>query len=948
MEQARKVVGEIGSTNFPTLLVRAAARAQRGLLTIVAGDVERKIYLREGLVLFAGSNAPAEFLAERAIQKGILSRDQVKEALGASTTGRRIGSTLVQLGFLTEEKLVELLLEQVRAIVAACFAIEAGHYSLSVGALPTNETITIDEPASAIVAREVRRIRAIDRLRRAGGESTTAYFPVRGWRERMEERDLGRDDSLNQVAELIGHTPGITIRNIVVSLPRPETDLLQSLWILKSLEIVGTPPPRRETATSRPVARKTDSASAAKKFAEALEAERAAAAPAARAEMPPSPIEAEADEGEAVVELGIEIPMATSEPAPPSVVAPVDDSEPDLSMESMEEDEGIDFSGFDPDSELDFLGTFPDPSAEESTPDATTSEPVAEIPASGVDDVAPPTGVVEAEPVPAVTTDAAAALERALAAAEEEVDIVLTLGMERADSSGSFAATPFSELLCDLSRQRSSGTLICKRNDEEKTVSLDRGRPVFATTSIPAERITERLVSEGILTPSDLVRLTEFWPAARRVGGILLALRMVEPEVLRKAIRRQVTEIIASLYAWSDGGYYFQERPSPSSEEIISDLSLPDLALRGSQKIGDPARLVELMGGRDRRLRVTEDPATLFQGFSLPADQREYFGRIGRGGAIRDLLELGPVSSRAATYLLFTLVASGFLEKTGRERLSVTGIPDPERYLATSATHDDHDDGAAAASAQLAARWKEISAFGDYAVLGIEPGAADNEVLLAFESLAPRYHPDRFRAYADAALLRLAGRVFDRHVLAFYRILNPAQKMETPEDAEVRRAMLSDPVPPPAAPSVPMAAFTSVKTVIRSQKAPVRMRSALILDDDPESSRLISEVLTSLGFAPEVAPGRVALRRILQTPGRILSICLVDVDLLMGLDALNLEFLASSCRDSATPCIGIFSTQTETRDQFFFTKFGIQNLIDKGSTPESIRQQIEAFLEQTQ
>lgn len=1014
-DAASRIGGEITPVNFPTLLVRAASRAPRGLLSVRSGDVERRIHLREGRVLFAGSNDPSEYLAERAVVAGLLTRDQVREALESITSGRRIGSALVKLGYLSEEKLVELLLDQVRAIVASCFGLLSGHWTLTVGELPGAESIVLDEPVAATVAREISRVRTLERLRAAVGEPSTRYLPVRGWKERLAARDLGREGTVAELAEVIADAPGITIRNIVVSLPRSETQILQALWILRAIEVVGTkggseappPPPPKKMA-------------AARAFADSLAVPRdepAAPAPPAAVPEPPPPGPSTPDaaspagdeplaphhvdlpeDDEAAIEVQVEGPPAAEPPAP----------EPALDVEEIEVDvDGEEGAGEEPE-----IGEAPIPTVEFETP---TAHPVAEeddaepAPAAAAPtlDLARPLGsrrtfapgeleaieidlsvvdstVATAEeaaagagfsdfadfdperemdfgglferddettPVAAGTApdgdDPSVRLERALAEAEEEVDLVLALGMERAATSGSLEEGGFAALLRDLSRQRATGTIICKRLDEEKTVTLDRGRPIFATTNVPGERLTERLVSEGILSASDLVRLGEFWPAARRVGGVLLALRLVDADQLRSAIRRQVAEIISSIYAWPDGGYYFLERDHHPAEEVISDLSLPEIALRGVQKIGEPSRLLAWLGGDTRRLRVTEDPASLLQGIPLPADQRDYVSRLGPGGKVADLVHLGPVPPRSALILLSMLVAAGILEATGRERITVPGLPNPERFLGTPEGDTRHGSGRDAAAAELAARWDEISGQGDFAVLGIEPGSAESEVLAAFESTAPTWHPDRFRHYADAAILRLAGRVFDRHVLAFYRIMNPTPHRPSAADAELRRAMLGDD-------STIDRGFGAIRTRVLSPAAAppaplppaepaVGLRTAVVLDDDPVSSGALAEALVALGFAPEVAPGRVALRRALTTPGRKLAAAVVDVDLLMGLDAANLDLLATACRDAGAPCIGVFSRDSETRDQLFFTKFGIQNLVEKSASPEELRATFETF-----
>src|SRR4029078_8699797 len=108
-----------------------------------------------------------------------------------------------------------------------------------------------------------------------------------------------------------------------------------------------------------------------------------------------------------------------------------------------------------------------------------------------------------------------------------------------------------------------------KRDDVEKVVFFDQGRPVFAKSTSTRDRMGELLVREGKITAAQYERCqTIVAESGRRMGEILVDLGSLKRRELLPAVRRHVEDILYSLFGWDRGSYYIALDPQPSAERI--------------------------------------------------------------------------------------------------------------------------------------------------------------------------------------------------------------------------------------------------------------------------------------------------------------------------------------------------------------------------------------------
>src|SRR6185295_2920363 len=111
-------------------------------------------------------------------------------------------------------------------------------------------------------------------------------------------------------------------------------------------------------------------------------------------------------------------------------------------------------------------------------------------------------------------------------------------------------------LIARLHRERYNGRVTLRRGDAEKSLFFEEGRPVFATSNLPHDRMGDLLYREGKITREQHARSREIVAeTGRRMGEILVEMGFLKRRELLPAVRRHVEDIVYSLFAWDSGAY---------------------------------------------------------------------------------------------------------------------------------------------------------------------------------------------------------------------------------------------------------------------------------------------------------------------------------------------------------------------------------------------------------
>ncbi|MFQ5950277.1 MAG: DUF4388 domain-containing protein, partial [Nitrospiria bacterium] len=179
-------------------------------------------------------------------------------------------------------------------------------------------------------------------------------------------------------------------------------------------------------------------------------------------------------------------------------------------------------------------------------------------------------------------------------------------------SSGRLRNLRLPNILQIMWQEEKTGVLNLFRNDLNKSIYLQNGEMIFATSHYPDDRLGEVLLKAGKIRYKEYERSVELLKkTGKRQGTILVEEGFITPKDLFEGVIFQVKEIILSLFTWIDGEYKFKEGPLPTEEVITLDISTATLILEGIKRIRDWNRLLKDLPPPDSFIKASEDPPRL-------------------------------------------------------------------------------------------------------------------------------------------------------------------------------------------------------------------------------------------------------------------------------------------------------------------------------------------------
>jgi hypothetical protein len=174
------------------------------------------------------------------------------------------------------------------------------------------------------------------------------------------------------------------------------------------------------------------------------------------------------------------------------------------------------------------------------------------------------------------------------------------------NAQGSLAARDLAEVVRDLYERRFSGLLVLSSGGVGKSLTLQDGRMVFASSTSADDRLGELLLRKGRLTLRQYVDASAALAPGKRLGAVLVEQGALGAKDLVKAVVEQVQEIIYGAFQWTEG-HYRANAGAASAESITLNISTPDIILEGIRRIDSWTRVDRAVGGAAARYQRAAD-----------------------------------------------------------------------------------------------------------------------------------------------------------------------------------------------------------------------------------------------------------------------------------------------------------------------------------------------------
>lgn len=174
-----KSQGRLEEEDVPDLVRELSLARWTGMLHLETSAERLGLTFESGRLVFAAATNPDYRLGPRLLRRGLITLRQLEDAGRGVRPGRRLGTVLVEEGFLAQPDLVRGVLDQARDIILLAFQWTTGAYRLEPGPGP-GEAITLDLSTPQLIFDGISQIEAWSRVERGSGGLAAHYVPVPG------------------------------------------------------------------------------------------------------------------------------------------------------------------------------------------------------------------------------------------------------------------------------------------------------------------------------------------------------------------------------------------------------------------------------------------------------------------------------------------------------------------------------------------------------------------------------------------------------------------------------------------------------------------------------------------------------------------------------------------------------------------------------------------------
>ncbi len=224
--------GELHSYTLPSLLFSVCQSRETGVLTVEQLTVAMKqtcktIYIQDGEAIFATSNDREDRLGQLFLRRGTLSMEHLVTGIDRSLSERkRLGTILVEEGWIRPVDLVSGITEQVKEIILSLFQWTDGCYKFVMGDLPTKEIVTLQMSIRNLVLEGINRIQSWYRIQEALGGLETCYQTSPNLSELTQDMNL----SLEQWSLLSVCDEPLSLKQICASSALKDFEICRLMW----------------------------------------------------------------------------------------------------------------------------------------------------------------------------------------------------------------------------------------------------------------------------------------------------------------------------------------------------------------------------------------------------------------------------------------------------------------------------------------------------------------------------------------------------------------------------------------------------------------------------------------------------------------------------------------------------------------------------------------------
>ncbi|MBW2701925.1 MAG: DUF4388 domain-containing protein [Deltaproteobacteria bacterium] len=178
---------------------------------------------------------------------------------------------------------------------------------------------------------------------------------------------------------------------------------------------------------------------------------------------------------------------------------------------------------------------------------------------------------------------------------------------------GTLETMPVVDLLLWMSKRSQTGMLKFRRGQIDKTLTLEDGRVINASSNDPREYFGQFLINFGLITEDQLQKAFETQQETRvLLGRILVMTGLVTEDQIHQMLELKIRETLLDVFLWNVGAFEFLDGVTPDDPSVVHvAVDMLDLYQEGVARRNDMLRIRAIIPDDSCRFEVVESEATL-------------------------------------------------------------------------------------------------------------------------------------------------------------------------------------------------------------------------------------------------------------------------------------------------------------------------------------------------
>src|SRR5262249_9933935 len=236
---------------------------------------------------------------------------------------------------------------------------------------------------------------------------------------------------------------------------------------------------------------------------------------------------------------------------------------------------------------------------------------------------------------------------------------------------GELSALSLPDILEFLRVSRKTGVLSFKKDRIKKSLYVKDGNVIFATSSVPEERLGDMLFAKGKITKAQYDESVRMLGPGRRQGKILVEIGAITPKQLWESVQEQIRMIVYSLFNWDDGIFFFSAGELPSIEHITADVGISDLIVEGIRRIHDTRALMERFPARE--VVLSRIDYGIKERVRLEPFERHVLELVDGKRSADEICRESEIGDSATIKVLYMLISIGYIKVKGKKSEASNG-----------------------------------------------------------------------------------------------------------------------------------------------------------------------------------------------------------------------------------------------------------------------------------